>query len=74
MNPHYHVCQARKCAAIIPRKLLMCLRHWNLVPHEMQQQIYFHYRPGQEEDLKLSPGYRQAYQDAVEAVEQIERS
>ena len=43
-----HTCHAANCKVVIPPKLLMCGKHWKMVPEEMQQEIYRYYRPGQE--------------------------
>ena len=37
-------CGALGCSEVIPRHLLMCGKHWNLVPADIQQQVYSTHR------------------------------
>jgi protein gp37 len=61
-------CSARKCTSQVAPKLFMCPRHWRMVPPRLQAAIWRHYRPGQEETLKVSARYLAAAQAAIEAV------
>lgn len=72
MSDPVHCCQARGCMRTIPTKLLMCSRHWRMVPQKIQNDVWRTYRPGQEEDLVLSEEYQQAYNAAVGAVAKLE--
>ncbi len=53
---------------MIPKKMLMCGLHWRQVPRNIQRLVWATYRPGQEEDLQLSPAYVDAMRAAVQAV------
>jgi hypothetical protein len=37
-------CGYRPCGAPIARHLLMCAAHWRLVPKDVQNRVYKHYR------------------------------
>ncbi len=53
-------------------KLLMCPRHWRLVPALIQRRVWTSYRDGQELDGNLSEEYLAAARAAVNAVERKE--
>lgn len=44
-----HTCHARDCDKPIPPRLLMCRKHWGMVPVELVRAVYRHYQPGQED-------------------------
>lgn len=52
-----HLCRAISCDAIVRGALLMCKRHWTMVPPVLQTRIYEHYRPGQGRDFEPSPDW-----------------
>ena len=41
-----HCCHAKGCTVAVPPKLLMCLRHWRLVPARLQRDVWATYVPG----------------------------
>jgi hypothetical protein len=49
MTPH--TCHARGCALSVPPELLMCHRHWQMVPREIQRRVRATYRPRSGEPL-----------------------
>ena len=63
-----HLCHARGCGRSIPPRLLMCLRHWRMVPIDIQRRIWKHYRPGQEKDKRPSAEYLEVMKEAIAAV------
>lgn len=63
-----HLCHAYGCGVEIPPKLLMCIRHWRMVPREVQRRIWREYRPGQEIDKQPSEAYLLVQRAAVWAV------
>lgn len=63
-----HTCHAKGCPKNIPPKLLMCLRHWRMVPRELQRAVWATYRPGQEVDKRPSEDYLKAARAAIDAV------
>jgi len=52
-----HVCHAMGCGTEIEPKLFMCLNHWRMVPKQLQQSVWKHYRPGQEDDKNPTKEY-----------------
>lgn len=67
-----HTCHARNCTTPVPAKLLMCLKHWRMVPLALQRAVWRYYRPGQEVDKKPSRDYLAAARAAIDAVAAIE--
>jgi len=35
-----HTCHAAGCPREVEPKLLMCLRHWRMVPRHLQREVY----------------------------------
>lgn len=66
--PPGHYCHARGCNQTVPPKMLMCLKHWRMVPHALQSRVWATYRPGQEDDKSPSDAYLTAQEAAVTAV------
>jgi hypothetical protein len=48
--------------------MLMCRKHWAMVPRKLQRQVWATYRAGQCDDWDPSNEYCQAAKDAVAAV------
>jgi hypothetical protein len=63
-----HKCHAVGCQKVIPPRLLMCLKHWRMVPKEMQADIWKTYVPGQEVTKTPTNEYLKAQQRAVAVV------
>jgi protein gp37 len=63
-----HTCHARGCTVEVPPRLLMCARHWRLVPRPLQAAVWRHYRAGQENTKDPSRDYLQAAVAAIDAV------
>ena len=68
-----HTCHAKGCAVEVPPKLLMCLKHWRMVPPHLQRQVWHWYRPGQEIDKQPSAEYLTAMEAAIDAVARQEQ-
>lgn len=68
-----HHCHADNCGKKIPPKLLFCLRHWGMLPKPFQNDIWRHYRPGQEVDKKPSREYMKAQTAARWVVAMLEK-
>jgi hypothetical protein len=64
-----HECHATGCSAAVPPKMLMCRKHWFMVPRGVQAQVWATYRPGQEVTKDPSDEYMKAYRLAVISVE-----
>lgn len=63
-----HRCHAERCEAEVPPKLLMCRRHWFMVPKRLRDAVWATYREGQEISKDPSPEYMEAQQAAIAAV------
>ena len=68
-----HHCHAVGCNEHVPPKMLMCRRHWFMVPGHLRRQVWATYRPGQEVDKAPSKAWHQAADAAIAAVYAIER-
>jgi hypothetical protein len=42
-----HICHAEGCSLPVNPKLLMCSRHWTMVPTELQVKVRNHFHPDQ---------------------------
>lgn len=67
-----HECHATGCNAAVPPKMLMCLKHWRMVPRVLQRRIWATYVPGQEIRKNPTAEYMEAQRAAVRAVEERE--
>ncbi len=71
MAPRHH-CHAEGCNRLIPAQLLMCPRHWWMVPKAVQHEVWIAYKPGQAVAKNPSPAYLEAARKAITAVAQRE--
>lgn len=67
-----HRCHAEGCDVLVPPRLLMCLKHWRMVPKALQARVWATYRPGQEIDKRVTEAYLVAQAAAIEAVAESE--
>lgn len=67
-----HHCHAKDCNREVPPKMLMCARHWRMVPRSLQDAVWATYRPGQEISKTPTLEYLGAAQDAIRAVAEKE--
>ena len=63
-----HTCHAKDCAVNIPPRMFMCLKHWRMVPQELQRAVWATYRPGQEQDKNPSEAYMKVARTVIDAV------
>lgn len=63
-----HLCHAAGCSHAVPPKMLMCLRHWRMVPRDLQKRVWAEYVPGQETRKDPTPAYMEVQRAAVAAV------
>jgi hypothetical protein len=63
-----HHCHAEGCKAPCPPERLMCLKHWRLVPKNLQRAVWASYRPGQCDDKQPSRLWFKAADAAIAAV------
>ncbi len=66
--PMSHTCHAIDCRTPVPPRLLMCLKHWRMVPRDLQRLVWRHYRPGQEMDKRPTAEYLTVMKRAIDAV------
>lgn len=59
-------CKIFNCTAPIPSDRLMCVKHWRMVPKDLQRDVWRQYRAG---DARPSIAYLNATKAAVQAVE-----
>lgn len=59
-----HACHWPGCSAQVPPALWGCKPHWFLLPKAIRDDIWSHYRPGQEERLDPSAQYLRAADNA----------
>lgn len=63
-----HRCHARGCTKTVGDDLLMCVRHWRMVPRDIQKRVWAAYL-----NLgSLSPPHIEACDEAVAAVAEKE--
>lgn len=67
-----HRCHAVGCTLEVPPSLMMCKRHWFMVPKPLRKAVWHHYRSGQEVRKDPSPEYLEAAKAAIKAVETAE--
>lgn len=67
MSPRHH-CHAEGCPVAVPPAMLMCLKHWRMVPATIKRRIGQTYRKGQEVDKRPSAAYMAAQNLARAAV------
>jgi len=67
-----HRCHAEGCNVEVPPRLLMCLRHWRMVPRAIQRRVWAEYVPGQEIRKDPTDEYMIVQREAVEAVAKSE--
>lgn len=57
--------------------MLMCGRHWRLVPYPLKRAVWRHYQDGQERldgtSPRPTPEYLAAAEAAIDAVERVEQ-
>lgn len=67
-----HLCHAEGCDLLVKPERLMCLRHWRMVPRELQRDVWAHYVAGQEKTKRPTREYLAAAAAAVAAVAEKE--
>jgi UDP-N-acetylmuramoylalanine-D-glutamate ligase len=67
-----HHCHAAACHQGVPPEMLMCARHWRMVPQALKREVWRTYRQGQCDDMQISHEYAVAARAAVTAVAKLE--
>jgi len=68
-----HECHAAGCNVPVPPTMLMCAKHWRMVPKAVQTRVWANYRAGQCDDWQITHEYAEAARAAVRAVAEKER-
>lgn len=69
-----HRCHAKGCATKVKPEMLMCFKHWKMVPKKTQLKIWKHYRVGQCDDKRPSSEWLEAADEAIKIVYDKENS
>lgn len=67
-----HHCHARGCMVPTQPEMLMCRRHWFMVPRPLRARVWATYRPGQCDDKAPSEAWHAAAVAAIAAVAEKE--
>lgn len=67
-----HTCHAKGCQVRTQPKMLMCLRHWRMVPKAMQQEVWGVYVPGQEVRKDPSGEYLRVVRKVIDHVAELD--
>jgi diadenosine tetraphosphatase ApaH/serine/threonine PP2A family protein phosphatase len=67
-----HECHAHGCTREVPPRLLMCGKHWAMVPRPVQMMVWKEYRAGQENTKDPSTAYLAAHHTAIAVVAMAE--
>jgi hypothetical protein len=68
-----HLCHAENCRTEVPPSMLMCRKHWRMVPYKLQKAVWALYVPGQEIRKDPTGEYLEVAQEAIDAVAAKER-
>lgn len=71
-RPPRHECHAHGCKTLVPPRLLMCSRHWIMVPARLRNAVWNAYVEGQEVRKDPSSEYLDAATAAIDAVRESE--
>ncbi len=63
-----HHCHARGCGVATKPEMLMCRRHWFMVPKPIRDRVWATYRVGQCDDKQPSSEWHAAADAAIQAV------
>lgn len=63
-----HKCEAQGCTKRVPSEMLMCRRHWFMVPKDLRCRVWAGYHRGMDDE------YHVAVAAAVDAVQACEAS
>lgn len=59
-----HICKAKGCDRVVDDDKLMCVRHWRMVPRDVQQKVWSAFL----NHGKLTPPHVEAMDAAIKAV------
>lgn len=67
-----HTCHAAGCTTHCKPEMLMCGKHWRMVPERHKAAVWMTYRPGQCDDMRPSFAWHAAADEAIAAVARLE--
>lgn len=67
-----HTCHAIGCEVAVEPEMLMCKRHWFVVPKKVRNRVWATYRPGQCDDMRPSEAWHVAADEAILFVARVE--
>lgn len=67
-----HLCHASGCPVQVPPRMLMCAKHWRMVPKRLRDAVWACYVPGQERRGMPTREYLDAALAAVDYVAELE--
>ncbi len=73
LDEAFHHCHARGCKVLTDPTMLMCKRHWRMVPLHLQQAVWATYRDGQCDDKNPSEEWHVAADAAIAFVAKKDR-
>lgn len=65
MREQNHTCHAIGCKTKTKPEIFMCLKHWRMVPNNLQLMIWRYYRPGQCDDRRAFLEYCYTAKQAI---------
>jgi hypothetical protein len=71
-GPIKHECHAIGCTVSVPPRMLMCRKHWYMIPKPLRDAVWATYVPGQEIRKDPTDEYMDAHLAAVRAVAEKE--
>lgn len=69
-----HLCHAQGCRKSVHPRMLMCPKHWYMVPKPLRDAVWAAYVPGQERRKDPTNEYLEAAQTAIAAVADKEKA
>lgn len=68
-----HTCHAFGCTVAVPPMLFMCKGHWFMLPRNLRDAVWHHYRPGQElRQVEVSEAYLDTVDICIDYVARLE--
>lgn len=74
MEPNRTQCAARYCEVRVTDGMLMCIKHWKLLPKPMQKELHKWHRQGAEQGVHPMTEYTAATIRCVNFIFEIERN
>lgn len=68
-----HTCHARGCDVHVKPEMLLCKKHWFMVPKKIRDAVWANYRAGQCDDMSPSKSWMTAASAAIGFVARLEK-